>query len=80
MGQPLVFGHTAAMNPDSAELSSLMTVVADVALRVAEIAQRREVVSDESSASRLQEIERSLVTAGRRMQTVIRDLDESRET
>ncbi len=68
------------MNPDAAELSSLMTVVADVALRVAEIAQRREVVSDESSASRLQEIERSLVTAGRRMQTVIRDLDESRET
>jgi hypothetical protein len=65
------------MNPDAAELSSLMTVVTDVALRVAEVARRREDESDDASAGRLQEIERSLVTAGRRMQAVIRDLDES---
>ena len=77
MGQPLVFGHTSAMNTDAAELSSLMTVVTDVALRVAEVARRREAESDDASAGRLQEIERSLVTAGRRMQAIIRDLDES---
>ncbi len=70
----LVLGHTAAMDHDAAELSSLMSVVTDAAQRVAEVADRREAAPDDPLSGRLHEIERSLVTAGRRLQAVIRDL------
>jgi hypothetical protein len=62
------------MDPDAAELSSVMSVVADLAHRVAEVAERRDVDPDDPLAGRLHEIERSLVTANRRLRAVVRDL------
>ena len=63
------------MDPDAAELSSLMSVVSDAAVRVAEVAERRGSEPDDPLTGRLHEIERSLVTAGRRLRSVVRDLD-----
>ncbi|NIV91057.1 MAG: hypothetical protein GWN07_40800, partial [Actinobacteria bacterium] len=55
------------MDPDAAELSSLTTVVADVARRVGELADRRSADPDDPIVSRLHEIERALMTAERRL-------------
>ena len=63
------------MDSDAAELSSLTTVVADVAQRVGDLAQRRGVDPDDPIVARLHEIERALVTAERRLRATARDLD-----
>lgn len=63
------------MDPDAAELSSVTSVVGDLAQRVAEVANRRGADPDDPLAGRLHEIERSLVTAGRRLRAVVKDLE-----
>ena len=63
------------MDSDAAELSSITTVVADVAQRVAGVAERRGIDPDDPIVSRLHEIERALVTAQRRLRDVARALD-----
>jgi hypothetical protein len=63
------------MDSDAAELSSLTTVVADVATRIGKLAERRGVDPDDPLAARLYEIERALITAERRMRSTARDLD-----
>lgn len=63
------------MNSDAAELSSLTTVVADVATRIGKLAERRAVDPDDPLVSRLHEIERALITAERRLRSTARDLD-----
>lgn len=62
------------MDPDAAELSSLTTVVADVAQRVGRLAERRATDPDDPVVGRLHEIERALVTAERRLRSTARDL------
>lgn len=52
-----------------------MTVVDDVAQRIADVASRRSVDPDDPLTGRLHEIERSLTTATRRLRDVVRDLD-----
>ena len=64
-----------AMNSDAAELSSLTTVVADVAARIGKIAERRGIDPDDPLVGRLHEIERALVTAERRLRSTARELD-----
>ena len=66
--------HTAAMDSDAAELSSITTVVRDLAQRVAAVADRRGVDPDDPIVARLHEIERSLITAQRRLRDVARVL------
>lgn len=63
------------MDSDAAEISSLTTVVADVASRVGLIAERRGVDPDDPLVSRLHEIERALITAERRLRSTARELD-----
>lgn len=63
------------MDSDAAEISSLTTVVADVASRVGQIADRRGVDPDDPLVGRLHEIERALITAERRLRSTARDLD-----
>jgi hypothetical protein len=63
------------MNSDAAELSSLTTVVADVASRIGKLAERRSVDPDDPVLGRLHEIERTLITAERRLRSTARDLD-----
>jgi hypothetical protein len=63
------------MDSDAAELSSVMSVVGDVARRVGDIAHRRGADPDYPLAGRLHEIERSLVTASRRLRAVVKDLE-----
>ncbi len=63
------------MHPDKAELSSITTVVADVARRIAEVAERRSADPDDPVIGRLHEIERSLITVERRLHDVGRALD-----
>ncbi len=63
------------MHPDKAELSSITTVVADVARRIAEVAERRAADPDDPVIGRLHEIERSLITVERRLHDVGRALD-----
>lgn len=63
------------MDPDAAEISSLTTVVADVASRVGKIADRRGDDPDDPLVGRLHEIERALITAERRLRSTARDLD-----
>lgn len=60
---------------DAAELSSLTTVIADVASRVGRLADRRADDPDDPMVGRLQEIERALQTAERRLRAAVRDLD-----
>lgn len=60
---------------DAAELSSLTTVIADVAARVGRLADRRADDPDDPMVGRLQEIERALQTAERRLRAAVRDLD-----
>lgn len=67
--------HTAAMDSDAAELSSITTVVSDVAQRIAAVAERRGHDPDDPIVARLHEIERSLVTAQRRLRDATRALD-----
>jgi hypothetical protein len=62
------------MNSDAAELSSLTTVIADVASRVGQLAERRALDPDDPVVGRLHEIERSLITAERRLRSTARDL------
>lgn len=62
------------MDSDSAELSSLTTVVADIAQRISTMADRRAVDPDDPTVTRLYEIERSLVTLERRLRSTARDL------
>lgn len=63
------------MDADAAELSSLTTVVADVAKRIGALAERRGVDPDDPIVGRLHEIERSLMTAERRLRATARELD-----
>ncbi len=63
------------MDSDAAELSSITTVVADLARRVNELAERRADDPDDPVIGRLHEIERSLVTVERRLHDVGRSLD-----
>jgi len=63
------------MGPDAAELSSITTVVSDLARRVADVASRRATDPDDPAVTRLHEIERSLVTAERRLRDVTKHLD-----
>jgi hypothetical protein len=63
------------MDPDAAELSSITSVVGDLAKRVADVAERRLADPDDPVVGRLHEIERTLVTAERRLRSVGRDLD-----
>jgi len=63
------------MDSDAAELSSLTTVVADAALRIAQLAERRATDPDDPVIGRLHEIERQLTTAERRLRDVSRALD-----
>jgi hypothetical protein len=67
--------QTARMNSDAAELSSLTTVVADVAARVGKLAENRSDDPDDPLVGRLYEIERALITAERRLRSTSRDLD-----
>ena len=67
--------QTAHMNSDAAELSSLTTVVADVAARVGKLAENRSDDPDDPLVGRLYEIERALITAERRLRSTSRDLD-----
>ena len=69
------FGHTSCMDSDAAELSSITTVVSDLTQRVADVAQRRGINPDDPIVVRLHEIERSLVTAQRRLRDVARAMD-----
>ena len=62
------------MDPHAAELSSLTSAIADLARRVGEVATGRSSDPDDPVAARLFEIERGLVTAERRLRTVVRDL------
>lgn len=70
-----IYGQTAAMDSDAAELSSLTTVVSDVAQRIAEMADRRGVDPDDPTLARLHEIERALITVERRLRSTARDLE-----
>ena len=63
------------MDPDSAELASVMSVVADLGQRVGDVARRRSTDPDDPLPGRLHEIERSLETAARRLRAAIRELD-----
>lgn len=63
------------MDSDAAELSSITTVVADLATRVAAVAERRGIDPDDPIVVRLHEIERSLVTAERRLRAVTRTIE-----
>lgn len=67
--------HTCVMGPDAAELSSITTVVSDLAGRVADVATRRATDPDDPVVARLHEIERSLITAERRLRDVTKNLD-----
>ena len=69
------FGAHCGMDSDAAELSSLTTVVADAALRIAQLAERRATDPDDPVIGRLHEIERQLTTAERRLRDVSRALD-----
>ena len=71
---PAVSGMMLSWIP-TAELSSITTVVSDLALRVAGVAERRQHDPDDPIVARLHEIERSLVTAQRRLRDVARALD-----
>ena len=62
------------MDSDAAELSSLTTVVADAARRIADLAARRAVDPDDPVIGRLHEIERQLTTAERRLRDISRVL------
>ncbi len=63
------------MDPDAAELSSITTVVSDVARRIGAVAERRAADPDDPAIGRLHEIERSLVTVERRLHDLGRALD-----
>ncbi len=63
------------MDSDAAELSSITTVIADVARRMGELAERRTTDLDDPVISRMHEIERTLITAERRLRDVTRLLD-----
>jgi hypothetical protein len=62
------------MNSDAAELSSLTTVVADVATRIGQLADRRGKDPDDPLVGRLLEIERALLTAERRLRSTTREI------
>lgn len=62
------------MDSDAAELSSLTTVVGDVARRIGELAHRRGTDPDDPVVGRLHEIERALTTAERRLRATAREL------
>ena len=63
------------MDSDAAELSSITTVISDIAHRVSRLAERRSNEPDDPIVSRLYEIERSLTTVERRLRDVGRTLD-----
>ncbi len=63
------------MDSDAAELSSITSVVADLAHRISDVAGRRGADPDDPVIGRLHEIERMLVTAERRLRSVTRALD-----
>lgn len=62
------------MDTDAAELSSVTTVIEELARRVVEVANRRSDDPDDPVVPRLHEVERSLVAAERRLRTIVRDL------
>jgi hypothetical protein len=60
------------MESDRAQLSALATTLDDLTRRIAEIAGRHRTSPREDIAQGLDEVERSLVTAGRRLEKVMR--------
>jgi hypothetical protein len=62
------------METDRAELSALATSVAEVTRRVTAAADRLRGTPRDDIANGLYEVERSLLTAGRKLDRVIRDL------
>jgi hypothetical protein len=61
---------------DRAELDSTLNTIEDVIRRVTAAAERNAGTSDESFASDLYDVERSLQAAARRLAIVVRRLDE----
>ena len=62
------------MHSDAAELSSITTVVADIARRIGDVAERRASDPEDPLIARLHEIERALITVERRLHDVGRAL------
>jgi hypothetical protein len=62
------------METDRAELSALATSVAEVTRRVTAAADRLRGTPRDDIANGLYEVERSLLTAGRKLDRVIREL------
>jgi len=60
------------MESDRAQLSALATSLDDLTRRIAEVAGRHRASPREDIASGLDEVERSLITAGRRLEKVMR--------
>ena len=60
------------MESDRAQLSALATSLDDLTRRIAEIAGRHRSSPREDIAQGLDEVERSLLTAGRRLEKVMR--------
>jgi hypothetical protein len=69
-------GHTVAVQREHAELSSLAASVAEVLDRVTASAERLGRVGAGSEASDLFEVERALGQASRRLDAVVRSLDQ----
>ena len=63
------------MDSDAAELSSLTTLVSEVAQRISAMADRRGADPDDPILARLHEIERALVTVERRLRATADDLN-----
>jgi len=60
------------MNSDMAELSTVATQIDDLIARVTEVAERHHGTDEDAVAVRLFEVERSLMSAGRGLQSAIR--------
>jgi hypothetical protein len=60
------------MESDRAQLSALATTLDDLTRRIAEVASRHRASPREDIAMGLDEVERSLATAGRRLEKVMR--------
>lgn len=72
----LPLGHTGAVQREHAELSSLAATVAEVLERVTASAERLGPIGGGSEASDLFEVERALGQASRRLDAVVRSLEQ----
>jgi hypothetical protein len=62
------------MESDRAQLSALATSLDELTRRIAEVAGRHRATPREDVAQGLDEVERALVTAGRRLEKVMRSM------